>query len=86
VFFFIGSAGRVLEVPDGNWQYLSLEPTRTPSHYKNRSGKFLKGVGKLLSRSFLTKNASPVLLSAFHSRFFFAGRRRKEKSIKKKRR
>jgi len=77
--------------PDGNWQYLSLEPMDTPSHYKNRSGEFLKGVGKLLSRSFLTKTASPqnralILLSSLHSRFFFAGRRRKEKSIKKKRR
>jgi len=53
--FFIGSAGRVLAAPDGNWQYLSPEPMHTPSHYQNRSGKFLKGVGKLLSRSFLTK-------------------------------
>jgi len=56
-FFFIGSAGRVLAAPDGNRQYLSLEPVDTPSHYKNRSGKFLKGVGKLLSRSFPTKTA-----------------------------
>jgi len=55
----IGSAGRVLVAPDGNRQYLSLKPTLTPSHYKNRSGKFLKGVGKLLSRSFLTKTAPP---------------------------
>ncbi|MBE6552893.1 MAG: hypothetical protein E7666_00965 [Ruminococcaceae bacterium] len=54
-FFFIGSAGRVLAVPAGKRQYLSPEPTRTPSHYQNHSGKFLKGVGKLLSRSFLTK-------------------------------
>ena len=58
-FFFIGSAGRVLAVPAGKRQYLSPEPTRTPSHYQNHSGKFLKGVGKLLSRSFLTKTASP---------------------------
>jgi len=57
--FFFASAGRVLVAPDGNRQYLSLETTDTPSHNKICSGKFLKGVGKLLSRSFLTKTASP---------------------------
>ena len=85
-------------VPAGSWQCLTAIGniyvlSRRALHHtiKIGSGKFLKGVGKLLSRSFLTKTASPqnralILLSVLHSRFFFAGRRRKEKSIKKKRR
>ena len=53
-------------VPAGSWWRLTaigniyVLRRWTPHHtIKISSGKFLKGVGKLLSRSFLTKNAPP---------------------------